>query len=378
MKHNGFSLRSLAALALAALALVGAAPARAAGTTPLALAVQFDLSANPMPGCLLYFYQSGTVATPQQVFTDFGLTQAAPNPLQCDAGARVPQHWLADGLTHIRLTDASGVVVIDTTMQVLGPSSGGGGGGGGGVDPTAVFSTGDIKARLSAEILTGWVLLNGTTIGSASSGATQRANADTQNLFVYLWQNCPNAHCPVAGGRGVSGISDFSANKTIALPDMRSKSFVGRDCMGASCAGLLLASNISSGGTDTVDTPGAGGGQSNQTASITLGAGNIPTNMSLAVNVSTDVTVSGANHAHGALVGNSYMMLGGTAGGFSGGGNGFSTGATTANSGKLTMSGSGQTGSGSATCNNCFGTTATSSGFGIMGPFLLSTFYMKL
>jgi hypothetical protein len=37
---------------------------------------------------------------------------------------------------------------------------------------------------MTSEVVTGWVKLNATTIGSATSGATQRANSDTQNLFV--------------------------------------------------------------------------------------------------------------------------------------------------------------------------------------------------
>src|SRR5690242_7989512 len=40
-----------------------------------------------------------------------------------------------------------------------------------------------------AQIPTGWVPLRGTSIGDASSGATERANADTVNLFTLLWAN---------------------------------------------------------------------------------------------------------------------------------------------------------------------------------------------
>ena len=112
-------------------------------------------------------------------------------------------------------------------------------------------STGDIKFRATAEILAGWVKMNQTTIGSATSGASQRANNDTQNLFVYLWNNCPNTHCPVSSGRGANGLADFSANKTMTLPDMRSRMPFGRDQMEATgAAGRLLASNVTSGGGD--------------------------------------------------------------------------------------------------------------------------------
>ncbi|MGH1556406.1 hypothetical protein ACRAWF_45655 [Streptomyces sp. L7] len=75
---------------------------------------------------LLNFYVAGTVATPQTAYADFGLTTPLPNPLVCDQSGRVPLHWLADGLIHVRLTDSAGGVIVDNTLQVLGPSSGGG------------------------------------------------------------------------------------------------------------------------------------------------------------------------------------------------------------------------------------------------------------
>jgi hypothetical protein len=160
-------------------------------------------------------------------------------------------------------------VIFDyPTMQVIGPSSGGGGGGGGSVDPTTIAATGDFKWRATTETLTGWVKANSLTIGSASSGASQRANADTQNLFVYLWTNFTDAHCPVVGGRGGSALADFTASKQITLPDLRSRSPLGVDDMGAAAAGRLLASNVTSGGGDGVTTPAATGGEANHTLAL--------------------------------------------------------------------------------------------------------------
>jgi hypothetical protein len=264
-------------LAALMVGFAGIMPAAAQGTIPLALAQQIDQNGQPLAGCLVYFYVAGTVATPQNSFQDYGLSVLNPNPLRCDLTGRVPMFWLANGLIHVRLTDASGNQQVDTTMQVLGPSSGGGGGGGGGtVDPTSVASTGDIKFRLTSEILTGWVILNGQTIGNPGSGATQRANTDTQNLFVYLWTNCAqpssNNHCQVVGGIGSSALADYTAGKQITLPDMRDKQLVGRDCMGNICAGNLLALNVTSGNGDGVDTPGATGGVANQP----IAQGNLP------------------------------------------------------------------------------------------------------
>lgn len=236
-----------------------------AGTLPIALTQQFDIDGSPLAGAMLYFFQVGTVATLQNSYQDYGLTLLNPNPLVADQYGRIPMFYLADGQVHVRLTDATGVAIFDyPTMQVIGPSSGGGGGGGS-IDPTTIASTGDFKWRPTTETLTGWVKANSLTIGNATSGASQRANADTQALFVYLWTNFSNAHCPVSGGRGASALSDFTGSKTIGVPDLRARSPFGLDDMGAGTAGRLLASNVTSGGGDGVTTPSATGGEANHT-----------------------------------------------------------------------------------------------------------------
>lgn len=75
----------------------------------------------------------------------------------------------------------------------------------------------------------GWVLANGQTIGNASSGATGRANADTESLFTLLWNSLTNTEAPVSGGRGGSAASDFAAHKTITLPNANGRVSVGKD-----------------------------------------------------------------------------------------------------------------------------------------------------
>jgi hypothetical protein len=259
---------------LALFYLLGASFASAQGTLPIMLTQNFSFigcsttgqaCGTPLTGGLLYFYQVGTVATPQNSYQDTGLTILNPWPLQLDANGRVPAFYLANGSIHVRLTDASGVVQFDyPSMLVIGPSAGGGGGSG--IDPTSIASTGDIKFRASGETLNGWIRLNGLTIGSAVSGATGRANADTQLLFTYLWTNCPQSHCQVSGGvRLGTAALDFAANKTISVMDWRGRTAWGLDDMGAAAAGRILPSNVTSGGGDTVTTPNATGGEANHT-----------------------------------------------------------------------------------------------------------------
>lgn len=83
---------------------------------------------------------------------------------------------------------------------------------------TIGFTTGDVKLTIQTTAPSGWVLMDDKTIGDASSGATGRANADTEALFTALWNNTTNSECAVSSGRGGSAAVDFAAHKTIALP----------------------------------------------------------------------------------------------------------------------------------------------------------------
>ena len=84
---------------------------------------------------------------------------------------------------------------------------------------TALLPTGvEMDYAIDAQV-PGWVRKNGGSIGSALSGATERASDDTLSLYTLLWDNYSDATCPVSGGRGVSAAADFSANKTLTLPD---------------------------------------------------------------------------------------------------------------------------------------------------------------
>lgn len=86
--------------------------------------------------------------------------------------------------------------------------------------------TGSVQAYIGTTAPTGWVLLDGNTIGDASSGAT-RANADTEELFTLLWNSMADAQAAVSSGRGASAAADYAAHKTITLPDMQGRSVIG-------------------------------------------------------------------------------------------------------------------------------------------------------
>lgn len=250
------------------------------GSISLSMSQQFDEYGKPLAGGLLYTIEAGTTSTPQNAYQDSALTLPWPNPIVLDAAGRIPQLFFADGSIKIRLTDSAGVqqLVADNVL-VVGPSSGSGGGGS--VDATTVLATGDIKVKYGTGTLSGFVRANGRTIGSASSGATERANADAQSLFEYLWG--ADANLSVSSGRGASANADWTANKTIALPDWRGRAIAGLDDMGNTAASRLTASYF--GATATV--LGAAGG----TESHTLTQAQMPSHYHTA-------SISDPGHSH--------------------------------------------------------------------------------
>lgn len=80
------------------------------------------------------------------------------------------------------------------------------------------FVTGDMKMTWRPAASTGWVFMDDGTIGSAASGGTTRANADTEDLYTLFWNNFDNELIPVTGGRGVDAATDFTADKPLQLP----------------------------------------------------------------------------------------------------------------------------------------------------------------
>lgn len=270
--------RCLLALSLA---FAGLSPAFGYGTITYSLTQQFGSDGKPLAGGFLYLYQAGTVATPQNCYQDTGLTIAWPNPITLDSAGRIPQLFCADGSIKVRLTNSAGVTqVVADNILVIG---GGGGGGGSTVDATTVLATGDIKTTYGTGTLSGFVRCNGRTIGSATSGASERANSDTSALFVYLWG--ADANLAVSSGRGASGAADFAANKTLTLPDCRGRVLAGLDDMGSTAASRLTASYFGS----TATTLGAANGSE----STTLTLAQLPTGITSAGTVT--VTTSGGN-----------------------------------------------------------------------------------
>lgn len=99
---------------------------------------------------------------------------------------------------------------------------------------SSVFSTGMTMdfAGAANDVPTGWLLLDGKTVGSGSSGADY-ASSDAEALFKLIWNNTSNTEYQVYNSIGTpvprepTAQSDWDKNKRIVLPDVRGKTTVG-------------------------------------------------------------------------------------------------------------------------------------------------------
>ena len=144
-------------------------------------------------------------------------------------------------------------------------------------------TVGEIRPVLRASAPTGWLLLNGSSIGSASSGATT-ASADMEDLFTALWTDLSDTHAPVSSGRGASAAADWAANKTLTLPDGR-----GRNLIGAGTGAGLTARTL---GDDSI------GSEDAITVAHTHAAGSLTTTAISGVTVSYSASVDNTGAAN--------------------------------------------------------------------------------
>jgi hypothetical protein len=202
---------------------------------PLSNQLVWDNEADLSPGAKVYFYEGGTT-TPLVVFIDYEQTMEHSIPVVSDGNGRWPAVFVPFGPYKYAQFTSRNVQIGNTVDNI--PN----------IDPTppetdvvatSLLNTGDVFFSFIDGTRAGAVRCNGRSIGNGSSAGTERANADTENLFIYLWNNVVNAAAPVSGGRGASAGEDFAANKTIGLPDLRAAAPFGLATMGNSNNGLL-------------------------------------------------------------------------------------------------------------------------------------------
>lgn len=259
---------------------------------PLSRTKEYDINGDPIVGAEATFYNVGTT-TPQTVYADASLSDAysADNPVVTDGYGRWPSVFLSadPGEYRERVVDADGVLLWDDdnidvplAADFTPPEAGD-------TSTELLYQTGDMKIRYATGALSGYVRANGRTLGSATSGATERANADCEDLFLHLWG--ADSNLTVSGGRGANAASDWAANKAIALPDFRDRAPIGLGDMGNSDANRIADSLVDNSKTNT--TLGATVGAS----TVTLATANLPSH-NHTVNPPNTETSSDGSHSH--------------------------------------------------------------------------------
>ncbi len=118
--------------------------------------------------------------------------------------------------------------------------------------------TGDIRTSLSPSAPRGWVAMNDLSIGNAGSGATNRPNKDTFQLYSTIYTSVIDAWAPVSGMRTGSGttmteaITDFIAGKTLTLPRSLGRAMAGAG-NGAGLTARVLGERLGT-QTETIDS----------------------------------------------------------------------------------------------------------------------------
>lgn len=234
----------------------------------------------PLAGGKAFFYLSGTT-TLEDVFEDDGLTTPLANPVIADSAGFFPELVYLDPTKEYRVVikTAADVTIAKYSADPINTVVGGTG-----VDtadivneavtaaklgPTAIedklgFTPQESFAALTAAEInallnrvgivepyigstapSGALICNGGTIGSASSGGTSRANADTATLFALIWALDATAYpittsAGAGSSRGASAAADFAANKRLPLPELRGEFIRGWDNSRAVDTGRVL------------------------------------------------------------------------------------------------------------------------------------------
>lgn len=244
---------------------------------------------GPAPGAKVQFYSGGTT-TPLTTYTDAGAsTPHNTASLVTDGNGMWPMIFVPYGSYDYRILDSDDTIITTATNvpnpAPVDPTS---------TDPNALMQTGDMIFSPAAVTRAGFVRANGNTIGSGASSATERANDDAETLFTWLWDNLADAQAAVSSGRGGTAAADWSANKTIATPDLRGSSPIGLDDMGASAASRFTSVPFTHGNATT-------GGSAGGANTFAIAETNLPAHVhglgTIAV-TSGGPTVTGSENGH--------------------------------------------------------------------------------
>ena len=220
----------------------------------------YDTTGAIARGAKAFFYSAGTTS-PLTVYRDAALTTPWTYPIVAGINGVFQPIYIPYVDYRVKITTSANATIYDADNIANPPPPDAGGGGGITVSQNMVVNTGYMIATLTSGALDGYVRMNGRTIGSASSSATERANDDAEALFKYLWNNLDDSLAPVGGGRGASANADWAANKIIGVPSMQGRVPVGVDDMGTTAANVLQRSTTATAtnGSPTLTVASASG-----------------------------------------------------------------------------------------------------------------------
>lgn len=139
-----------------------------------------------------------------------------------------------------------------------------------------------ITSGLNSSPLPGFLPLNGSTLAKTSGATYNDSNAF--RAFNYLWYSVSDVEAPVSGGRGVTSLADWNANKNILLPDITGRSLFGVK------AGSPITVPAGTAGALTVASTGSVSSSAGNTGSTSLTTSQIEAHPH---NFSTDGTAFG-------------------------------------------------------------------------------------
>ncbi len=119
-----------------------------------------------------------------------------------------------------------------------------------GTDVAPAGISGDFVGRVAAYVgvtpPSGWLLLNGNSIGNLGSNADHESSA-YEDLFLLLWNSMGPGELTIYPDRGISASDDWSNAKRLFLPDLQGRAIVGSGTGG----GLTSRTHGVTGGEET-------------------------------------------------------------------------------------------------------------------------------
>lgn len=140
------------------------------------------------------------------------------------------------------------------------------------LDATAqakLIPSGTILDYVGSSAPTGFVMMDGKTIGDATSGA-DHANSDSSVIFILIYGSMTNTEAPVSGGRTGNAATDFGNHKKLTLPDLRGRVVAGIDYDNG--GGLASRITVAGGNFDGSVNGKAGGAQNHTLITAELAA----------------------------------------------------------------------------------------------------------